>query len=135
MDAFYNDTVLTTSYYSQQLLAAYRGTQTLPITFTEGSFDPLYFVSTIDEDASIIYFKVVNAGDAAVPLSIDFDVSWTSVNGTILTSGSIYDANTRDTPSLVVPQTIDDLPSSGTNGTGFEWDVPAYSINVLQFAI
>ena len=68
-------------------------------------------------------------------MSIDFDVEWTTVNGTILMSGGIYDANTRETPSLVVPMAIEDLPTdaSGTNGTGFQWDVPAYSIVVLQF--
>ena len=53
-----NDTVLSVSWYSQSLLARYRGTQTLPVSNTAGDFNPLYWVATIDEPSKVIYLKV-----------------------------------------------------------------------------
>ena len=52
-----NETVLSVSWYSQSLLAHYRGTQTLPVTNTEGDINPLWWAATIDEPSNAIYLK------------------------------------------------------------------------------
>lgn len=57
-DADPSKTVLSTSYWQQLLFAHYRGTQTLPVTNTEGDFNPVYWQSSIEEDTGSIYLKV-----------------------------------------------------------------------------
>lgn len=56
--ANYNETVLSVSYYGQQLLAHYRGTSTLPVTNVQGDINPLFWVATIDEPSNTAYLKV-----------------------------------------------------------------------------
>jgi alpha-N-arabinofuranosidase len=60
--ANYDETVLSVSYYSQQMFAHHRGTETLPVTAVQGSFNPLWWVATIDDIENEMYFKVVNFG-------------------------------------------------------------------------
>jgi alpha-N-arabinofuranosidase len=45
--ANYDQTVLSVSYYSQQMFAHHRGTETLPAATVGGSFNPLWWVATI----------------------------------------------------------------------------------------
>ena len=84
--ANYNETVFSVSYYNQQLLAHYRGTETLPVTTVGGDFNPLWWVATIDTGENEMYFKVVNTGNSSIPLTLNLDSSYSSVNGTILVS-------------------------------------------------
>lgn len=84
--ADYDETVLSVSYYSQQMFAHYRGTETLPVTTVGGSFNPLWWVATIDDDKNEMYFKVVNSGNSSIPLIINLDAPYSAVNGTILVS-------------------------------------------------
>lgn len=79
-----DETVLSVSYYGQQVLASHRGTETLPVTTVEGGLNPLWWVSTIDDATNHVYFKVVNTGNSSEPLTLNFDTSLSSVNGTIL---------------------------------------------------
>ncbi|KAI9719501.1 MAG: hypothetical protein M1828_006208 [Chrysothrix sp. TS-e1954] len=130
-DANPNNTILTVSYYAQQLLNRYRGTETLPINNTKGYVNPLFWVATINE-GSAIFLKVVNIAGSASPLTVQFDTSYTSVNGTILTSGSLNDLNTLDHPKAVVPKPAS-VPTQ--SGKSFTWSVPAFSLTVLQFNI
>lgn len=98
-----NDTVLSVSWYTQSLLAHYRGQQTLPVSNIAGDLNPLFWVATIDETSRLIYLKVrpevfsrpndftdysqmVNAGNSSVPVTTNFDVAYQSVNGTIIVS-------------------------------------------------
>jgi alpha-L-arabinofuranosidase len=74
------------SYYSQQMFAHYRGTETLPVATVGGSFNPLWWVATIDDDKNEMYFKVVNSGNSSIPLTINLDAPYSAVNGTILVS-------------------------------------------------
>jgi hypothetical protein len=76
--------VLSVSYYSQQMFAHHRGTETLPVTAVQGSFNPLWWVATIDDVKNEMYFKVVNSGNSSIPLTINLDLSYSAVNGTIL---------------------------------------------------
>lgn len=81
-----DETVLSSSWYLQSLFSSYRGTETLPLTTTEGDFNPLWWAATIDETVNVIYFKVVNSANTSVPLTIDLDVPIASANGSILVS-------------------------------------------------
>lgn len=84
--ANHDETVLSASYYLQQLLASYRGTQTLPVTTNQGDYNPLWWVATATEGDGQVYFKVINSGNSSVPLTVDFDKGFSAVNGTILVS-------------------------------------------------
>lgn len=53
-----NEVLKTTSYYIQKLFAEYMGTETLPVTATNGSAGPVYW-SAVKDDNSII-LKLVN---------------------------------------------------------------------------
>ena len=79
-----DETILSVSYYLQQTFASFRGTETLPVTTVQGTFNPLWWVSTIDDATGHIYFKVVNTGNSTTPLTLNFDTILTTVNGTIL---------------------------------------------------
>ena len=91
--ANHDETVLSASYRLQQLFAHYRGTETLPVTTTSGDFNPLWWVATIDESSNAMYFKVVNSGNNSIPLTINLDVAYSSVNGTILVSSTPKDGS------------------------------------------
>lgn len=82
--ANHDETVLSVSYYLQQTFARHRGTETLPVTTRAGAFNPLFWVASIDESINAIYFKVVNTGNSSIPLTLNMDASYTSVNGTQL---------------------------------------------------
>lgn len=108
--ANYDETVFSVSYYLQQLFATHRGSQTLPVKASKGHLNPLWWVATIDEtdDFSTAYVKVcplnlwvkrtsrltqsykqiINSGNTSVPLTIELDEEYNSVNGTILVSPS-----------------------------------------------
>jgi alpha-L-arabinofuranosidase len=82
--ADYDLTVLSASYYMEQLFASYRGVQTLPTTTVSGDFNPLWWVATVEEGDSTVYFKVINSGNSSISLTLDFDRAWVSVNGTTM---------------------------------------------------
>ena len=126
-----DETVLSVSYYMQKMFAHSRGTETLPVSTTAGDFNPLWWVATIDTNQDEMYFKVTNTGNSSITLTLNLDTSYSSVNGTILTSAQLTDYNYLGNQTIVSPAPITGLPSNP--GTTFSWAVPAYSINVLQF--
>lgn len=120
----------------------HEGTQSLPFTITEGHFNPLFFAAQIDEPQNAIYFKIVNAGNTTQTLALRLDVAYSNVNGTILeppTPGDLNAFNYFNNKTAIVPKAISGLEGFGINHGGwtgdhvFNWTVPAYSINVLQF--
>lgn len=131
--AKYSETIRSVSWYAQQLLATYRGTATLPVVNTQGEINPLFWVATIDEMANIMYLKMVNSGNMTVPLTLNLDATYTGVNGTILTDPDLNAFNFRNNQTAVVPVPVTGLPAMGSGAKNFSWDVPAYSITVLQF--
>ena len=98
-----DETVLSSSWYLQSLFSSYRGTETLPMVTEEGDFNPLWWAATIDETANAIYFKVVNSANSSIPLTIDLDVPISSVNGSILVSGSAIFIEVFKTDALFRP--------------------------------
>jgi alpha-N-arabinofuranosidase len=57
-DADPSHTVLSVSYYLQKLFNAYRGTESVQVTNTQGDFGPLYWASSVDGDESV-FLKVM----------------------------------------------------------------------------
>lgn len=57
-DANPMDTVLSVSYYLQKLFNAYRGTESVEVTNSEGDFGPLYWASQVNDDDSV-FLKVM----------------------------------------------------------------------------
>ena len=108
-----NETILSTSYYLQKTFNQYRGTETLPIENTKGGLNPLWWASSIDSntiylkvsvpvrhcgfvDCRANITKVINSGNTSVPLSVDIDVPYSSVNGTIIVS------HVCESPSILI---------------------------------
>ncbi|KAK6373358.1 hypothetical protein LTS17_008378 [Exophiala oligosperma] len=131
--ADHDQTVLSASYYLQQLFASYRGTQTLPVTTNQGDYNPLWWVATATEGDGQVYFKVINSGNSSVPLTVDFDKGFNAVNGTILTHSDLGAFNYIGNATAVSSAPITDLPAASAGQTTFTWAVPPWSINVLEF--
>ncbi len=79
-------TVLSASYYMEQLFSSHRGSETLSTTTVLGDYNPLWWVATVDDASSAVYFKVINSGNSSTPLTLDFDRPWSGVNGTMIVS-------------------------------------------------
>ena len=143
-------TVLSASYYMEQLFSTYRGIETVPTTTVAGDYNPLWWVATAEDGDSAMYFKVINSGNSSIPLTLDLDKPWSGVNGTRIvsfvaqrlcsllihieqTSPKLSDFNFVGNATAVSPTTITDLPGAGSGK--WTWAVPAWSINVLQFTI
>jgi len=114
-----NRTVLTTSYWQQWLFSNFRGSQNVPV---EGDINPLYYIGNIDNSTGSFYLKIVNTGNQTVPLTLSFDTTYSSVNGTMLQSDDPNAFNFIYNQTSVIPRMMNgtDLPSmsSGSNSTG-----------------
>ncbi|KAK5258904.1 hypothetical protein LTR20_005855 [Exophiala xenobiotica] len=153
--ADHDQTVLSASYYLQQVFARYRGSETLEVMNRgEGGFDPLWWVATVTEteeeggggggggSGTTVYFKVINSGNSSVDLTVEFvDGGFSEVNGTILTHADIGAFNYLGNATAVSPAPITNLPTAaagagqaeGETTSTFNWAVPPWSINVLEF--
>lgn len=131
-DADINNTVLSASYWEQWLFSHYQGTYTLPVTNSGGQINPMFWVASIDEVKNAVYLKVINTLNQPVGLTVDLD-GWKGVNGTIITADDLNAYNYVNNKTQVVPVETD-LSCATSHGNGsWGWDVPAFSINVLQF--
>ena len=89
------------------------------------------FLSSGRRKIGDLQFQVVNTLNKTVPLTVDLDVTFSDVNGTILTNEDINAFNYRDNRMAVVPVPLTLPPTN--NQSKFDWQVPAHSITVLQF--
>ncbi|ORX38263.1 glycoside hydrolase superfamily [Kockovaella imperatae] len=110
--AQHNLTVLTASYWQQHLFANFRGTHTVPV---EGELNPLYWVGVVDESSGAFYLKIVNTGNQTVPLTLNFDSGYYSVNGTTLQSEDPNVYNSVDNLHAIEPRMLtgSELPQPG----------------------
>lgn len=95
---------------------------TLPV------YREVYVSSSIDDEAGMLYLKLVNPRGETQ--QTDITLQHASVSGgkaIVLSSGSNLDENTSENPTLVAPQetTLD------VSGQSFSYSVPAYSVNIL----
>jgi alpha-N-arabinofuranosidase len=83
--------------------------------------------------------RVINAGASSVPLTVNLDAEYTTVNGTILTANDVNAFNFIDNPHGISPKRLEGMSSlvqgKEQNGSrrSLKWDVPRWSITVLQF--
>jgi alpha-L-arabinofuranosidase len=141
------EVILSPSYWQQWLFSRFRGSHNVNIR-ARGKFNPLYWGATIQENSGEVYLKVcplsesiimilliemqvINAGRDPVPLTVRIDQPYSTVNGTILTSGDINDFNIFGAKDRVVPRPIRGLQMQG--GNQFQWTVPRLSLTVLHF--
>ena len=131
-DALSTDTVRSASYWQQWLFAHYRGTETLPVTASTGQLNPLFWVASIDEATDAIYVKVINTLNDTVPLNLQLDRSYQSVNGTILTADDLNSFNFVHNQSQVIPRPANGMDASKQAQGLLTWNVPKFSSTVLQ---
>lgn len=60
---------------------------------------------------------------------------FSSVNGTIISAPDVHAFNFVNNQTEVVPKPLALPASVAPNQTKFDWQVPAYSITVLQFQV
>jgi alpha-N-arabinofuranosidase len=80
-----------------------------------------------------INHQVINTGNSSLPLTVNLDRTYTTVNGTILTAPELYDSNTLNHSSIVVPKAVEASWREIQTTTKLIWDVPKWSITILQF--
>lgn len=120
----------STSYYVQKLFSLYHGDVVLPTKLSGGN-NGLIFVTSKVSGKGIIYLKVVNTLPTAENTQIEINgVAKIGRQGraTVLTSGSLDDANTRTNPTKVVPvvHQLNNLSPS------FAYSFAPHSVTVLQ---
>lgn len=147
-------TVLSASYWQQWLFNRYPGKETLEVHeatrslsdgTAESGWNPLFWVASIEPgrhgSPDKVYFKIANAGNTSQHLELALDIPFTSANGTILeppTQGDLFAYNTLEN-AAISPKPIWNLDYAlrdnghGTSAEVLLWDVPAFSISVLQF--
>ena len=106
--------VRTCSYYVQQLYAHNKGTNVLPLTMggqpvsgQEGQ-DGLFASAVWDKDANTYIVKVINVGDKAQPISLNFTglkKKTTLTDGKVITfhTDDLLKDNTVDAPNTIIP--------------------------------
>ncbi len=106
--------VRTCSYYVQQLYAHNKGTNVLPLTMSgqpvsgqEGQ-DGLFASAVWDNDANTYIVKVINVGDEAQPITLNFNglkKNTTLTDGKVITfhTDDLLKDNTVDAPNTIVP--------------------------------
>ena len=106
--------VRTCSYYVQQLYAHNKGTNVLPLTMAgqpvsgqEGQ-DGLFASAVWDNDANTYIVKVINVGDKAQPITLNFTglkKKTTLTNGKVITfhTDDLLKDNTVDAPNTIIP--------------------------------
>lgn len=72
-----------------------------------------------------------------MPLTVNIPQPYHSVNGTILTGADLNSYNYVYNQTEVVPKPLNLTNAPSAYGTGynssFKWDVPRFSLTVLQF--
>ena len=106
--------VRTCSYYVQQLYAHNKGTNVLPLTMAgqpvsgqEGQ-DGLFASAVWDNDAKTYIVKVINVGDKAQPITLNFTglkKKTTLTDGKVITfhADDLLKDNTVDAPNTIIP--------------------------------
>ncbi|KDQ21500.1 glycoside hydrolase family 51 protein [Botryobasidium botryosum FD-172 SS1] len=121
------NTILSTSYYVQQMFSANRG-DTILVTTASTPQNPLFWVVSKNSQTKQVFVKLTNTGTQASALTLNFtDLTiGSSGQATVLTNSNYNAKNTPQAPRTVVPTT-----STITAGKQFTYNVPAQSVVVL----
>ncbi|CZT42944.1 related to Probable alpha-N-arabinofuranosidase A [Rhynchosporium secalis] len=126
-------TVLSTSYYLQKLFNAYRGTESLTVKNTKGHIGDLYWASSAE--GKKVFLKIINTNGTMVSLTVDLEHKWATVNGTILSAPDKNNFNYKNNATEILPRPLNLTQNRADHNNGWTWNVPAYSITVLQFNV
>lgn len=92
----------------------------------------VYASANIDDDEGVLYLKFVNPSETAQTVTVN--VANGSVSGgsvTVMSGATGYEENTTDDPYNVLPVESD----LSVSGTRFEYEVSAYSLNILRLNV
>ena len=72
-----------------------------------------------------MFLRVRNTNETSVPLSVDLEATWTSVNGTIITNTDPSRFNYKNNATAITPQPLNLTNTNSGNGNGtWSLDVP-----------
>lgn len=116
-------------YYAQVMFASHLG-QERPAATLEGASARFFYSVTEDRTAKRIYLKLVNASSDPQALDIDFSGARLAAQGqvTTLAAPDTQATNTIEHPDAIVPVES----TLAVRGAHLHYDVPGYSIQVLQ---
>lgn len=93
----------------------------------------VYVASSIDDETSTMYVKIVNTRGVAQPVTINMaNASITGATVTVLTSASDLDENTLGNPSNVVPA---EGSMTSVGASKAVYDAPAYSLSIIKMSL
>ena len=97
---------------------------------TSGSNSNLNVVSTISDDSTMLYFKVVNTSSSSIPLIISTDTAFKAGSATVkvIQAASLYTVNTFEYPDRI--QAVDGNVTIDP-GLNVHFESPAYSASVI----
>ncbi|KXL46055.1 glycoside hydrolase family 51 protein [Acidomyces richmondensis BFW] len=129
-DAYPPHTTLSTSYHVVQLLSGTRITENLPMTITDGGFDPSYFVAgrSAETGAHIAKFAVYNSS-GSVDFSLNFDGVGRGASGQLTYLTAPMNASNPVGGNIV--QKHVETVNADQQGT-FKFDLPEYSVAVFE---
>lgn len=137
------------------MFSHFKGTETLPIINTKGDFNPLWWHASIEGNRVFVKVHIyqvydmpikilthdpqlVNAAQAAVPLTLSIDFHIKSVNGTILRHDDEYGFNYIGNATAISPVKFTLKNGKGATitkdgpGGNLKWNVPPLSVTVLE---
>jgi len=79
--------------------------------------------------------RASNTGNSSVSLSVALETPFNGVNGTIISGPDPHAFNYKNNQTGIVPVALNITSNSRKAGEDWAWDVPAFSITVLQFNI
>ena len=128
------------SYYVQQMYAANKGTNVLPLTMDKQSVagkegqDGLYASSVLDKNSGEIIIKVVNTSKTPQPVSIQLlgMKGEYSAETLTLSHNGMDDENTLDNPEKITPKQGSLKCDAGKKNTLLLDDVPAMSFRLYK---
>ena len=132
--------VRSCSYYVQQLYGNNKGTNVVPLLMNDkpvaGNSDQngLFASAVWDNNTEEYIVKIANTSSQPQSIKLDFEglkkkKLSNRVEVVTLHSDDIYQDNTLDKPSQIVPQNS----SLNMGDKGFETDIPAYTFTVYKF--
>lgn len=93
----------------------------------------VYVSSNIDDDAEVLYVKLVNPSSESVETTLNLsNAKFVNGESIVLTSGSGTDENTTNNQTNVAPV---ESTLSGISESSFDYIVPAYSLSILKFSV
>ena len=118
------------SYYAQALFAGHLG-DSYPHSSLTGAGDRFFYSATVDSKSHILHLKLVNASNAAQPLTITLDGKAHSASVNSL-HGVSYDAtNSMTDPEAITPKKSTEVVPAAS----WKHNVPALTIQVIDIPL